>query len=473
MARKQRVFFIKLSYILIDVFYIMLSIFLACLLRKDLIDFPLTMRALFFSAKNPFQVIFIFWILTTVFLNHAHGLYQTRRERWESVEIWNVIKCVLYSTVLTIVLIYILKIDHFPRSILMFTAVFMAIFLSIWRFFKRLFVEFLVAHGYNNFNVLIVGAGKVGCVLSQEIEKHPTLGLKAVGFLDDFKSGTPPGTLTPILGTLADFESITRREFIHKVFITIHHSNVFLHIMEKAREMRIAIHVIPHGFEYMTGEFANYNIGMIPILEYCDEEHIIKQAGKRLFDFALTSAALILLSPVFLVLAVLITFDSPGPIFYKSRRYGMRGRMFNMYKFRSMVVDAEKEMPRLREKSEVDGPIFKMKEDPRVTRFGKFLRRYSLDELPQLFNVLRGEMSLVGPRPLPIDQIEKEDLRQLKRLDVRPGITGLWQIRGRSDISFSRLVKWDVWYINNWSFWLDLKVLYQTIPVVLKGKGAY
>lgn len=144
-----------------------------------------------------------------------------------------------------------------------------------------------------------------------------------------------------------------------------------------------------------------------------------------------------------------------------------------MYKFRTMGVNAHELQETLKAQNEVDGPIFKIKSDPRVTEFGKILRKYSLDELPQLINVLIGEMSLVGPRPFPIEQIEKEDLRQLKRLEVKPGITGLWQIRGRSDISFSRLIKWDIWYINNWSFWLDINILLQTIPVVVKGKGAY
>jgi len=144
-----------------------------------------------------------------------------------------------------------------------------------------------------------------------------------------------------------------------------------------------------------------------------------------------------------------------------------------MYKFRSMRADADHIAEQIQDKNEVDGPIFKIKKDPRITKIGRILRRYSLDELPQLFNVITGDMSLVGPRPLPISQIEREDFRQLKRLEVRPGITGLWQIRGRSDISFARLVKWDIWYINNWSFWLDFNILIQTIPVVLKGRGAY
>ena len=162
-----------------------------------------------------------------------------------------------------------------------------------------------------------------------------------------------------------------------------------------------------------------------------------------------------------------------GSVFYFSRRYGRRGELFNMYKFRSMVENADDLIKDLRKHNEVGGPIFKMKRDPRVTRTGAFLRKYSLDELPQILNVIRGDMSLVGPRPLPIEQVERADFRQLKRLDVRPGITGLWQIRGRSDVSFQRLVRWDIWYINNWSFWLDLHILWQTIPVVLKGRGAY
>jgi len=144
-----------------------------------------------------------------------------------------------------------------------------------------------------------------------------------------------------------------------------------------------------------------------------------------------------------------------------------------MYKFRSMVRNADELLGQIKDKNEVDGPIFKIRKDPRITKFGTFLRKYSLDELPQIFNVIKGDMSLVGPRPLPVEQIEEQDLQQFKRLEVRPGITGLWQIRGRSDLPFVRLVKWDIWYINNWSFGLDLYILFQTLPVVLKGKGAY
>jgi exopolysaccharide biosynthesis polyprenyl glycosylphosphotransferase len=314
----------------------------------------------------------------------------------------------------------------------------------------------------------------VGMALAEEINKHPTLGLRVAGYLDDFKTKGQTVAGHPVLGKITDFYDVAQKSFINKVFITVHHdSKVFFRLLEDARDLRIAVRVIPQGYEFTTGEFTKYNIGCIPILEYCEEEMMIKQVGKRFFDVVISFFLLLLLLPLFLIVGLFIKLDSRGPVFYFSRRYGCRGKQFFMFKFRSMVCNAEDALCNLQHLNEVDGPIFKIKRDPRITALGRILRKYSIDELPQIINVLRGDMSLVGPRPLPIEQVEREDLRQLKRLYVRPGITGLWQIRGRSDISFSRLIKWDVWYINNWSFWLDLNILVQTIPVVIKGKGAY
>ncbi len=474
MIRYSGFFMIRLLYIVIDILCVAFSIAFACWIKKSLLTFSLTPHDLFFDYKNPFQFVFVFWLFSVLFFNNIHGLYQTRRELLESIEVWQVIKSVAYASVLTIVAIFILKIENFPRSIFLLAGIFINLSLSIWRVMKRMFVEFLIKRGYNNFKIIIVGAGKIGIALAEEIKKRPELGLKIVGFLDDFKSPERDFSGSRIIGKLTDFAAIARREFVNQVFITIHHdSQVFLQLLEQARDLKIAVRVIPQGFELTTGEFCKYNIGFIPILEYCNEEFTIKQVGKRLFDFVMALFLLTLLSPFFLLISILVKLDGGGAVFYRSKRYGRRGREFMMYKFRSMVMDAEKVLENIRHRNEVDGPIFKIKDDPRVTRFGKILRKFSLDELPQLFNVLTGEMSLVGPRPLPIAQIEKEDLRQLRRLEVRPGITGLWQIRGRSDISFSRLVKWDIWYINNWSFWLDLNILIQTIPVVFRGRGAY
>lgn len=464
---------IKFFYILIDLFFIYISIYLACLIRESTIPFEAHLNSLL-TPENPFRLIFLFWLVITIFFNNNNDLYQTRRELIESLEIWSVIKSVSLSSLIVVVGIYLLKIHGFPRSLLLTITILLIAFLSFWRLLKRWFVLYLVSGGYNNFNALIVGAGKVGLALADEIKSRPPLGIKVVGFLDDFKTGKDNTNGIPVIGKLGDFSEVARREFINKVFITVHHdSKVFLQILEEAREQGLAVRVVPQGFDLTTGDLCKYNIGLIPILEYCDVQNFRIQSGKRLFDFMLSLLLILFLLPVFIVLLVIVKMDSRGPFFYYSKRYGRRGQMFYMIKFRSMVADAEDSYEKLRDKNEVDGPIFKIRNDPRVTKFGLFLRKYSLDELPQLINVLKGDMSLVGPRPLPIDQIEKEDLRQLKRLEVRPGITGLWQIRGRSDISFARLVKWDVWYINNWSFWLDLNILFQTLPVVLKGKGAY
>ena len=318
------------------------------------------------------------------------------------------------------------------------------------------------------------GAGKVGEALTREIQSRPELGINIVGYLDDFKTHGPFGARPKILGKISDFPHLARREFINKIFITIHHdSKVFMQLLEQAKELGVAVRVVPQGFELMPGEFGKYNIGVVPILEYCDAQNFQKQFGKRFFDFLIALGLILLFLPFLILISLLIKLDSPGPIFYVSKRYGLGGRIFKMFKFRSMIPDADKSLEKLLTDNEVDGPIFKIRKDPRITNFGKYLRKYSLDELPQLYNVLIGTMSLVGPRPLPINQVEREDLRQLKRLEIRPGITGLWQIRGRSDISFARLLRWDVWYINNWSFWLDLNILVQTIPVVMRGKGAY
>jgi len=466
---------VRTAYVLIDIFCIGMAIFLACKLRPQTIPFDPTFLNIFLFEGNPFRYIFSSWlIITLLFLNTKPSLYQTRREMLEGFEIGLLIQCIILSSCVVIFVLYAWRLQEFPRSILLIGTVLIIFFLSTWRVAKRAFVEYLVSQGYNNSYVLIIGAGKVGHTLVHEIRKRPGLGMKIVGFLDDFKINTPNSQGLKVFGKISNFVEVARHEFVDRVFVTTHlDGQVFLDLLEQAKELGVAVRVVPHGFELMSGDFLKYNIGIIPILEYRDAAPLRIQLSKRIFDLFVISLAMPLFLSIFLFLAILIKLDSRGPIFYVSKRYGRGGHIFYMVKFRSMHCGADQMMEQIRNRNEVDGPIFKIKDDPRVTRVGKWLRKFSLDELPQILNVLKGDMSLVGPRPLPIDQIHKEDLRQLKRLQVRPGITGLWQVRGRSDISFQRLLKWDIWYINNWSFWLDLNILWQTIPVVFKGSGAY
>jgi exopolysaccharide biosynthesis polyprenyl glycosylphosphotransferase len=194
--------------------------------------------------------------------------------------------------------------------------------------------------------------------------------------------------------------------------------------------------------------------------------------SRRMIDFLGSLILIVLLSPIFFVLSLLIRMDSPGPALYRQPRYGLNGRKFTCYKFRSMHAWSDEKRKELIQFNLTNGPAFKMKNDPRVTRVGKFLRKTSLDELPQLFDVLKGDMSFVGPRPLLLEEVEKLEGWQRRRLSMKPGITGLWQVSGRNQIDFNQWMKLDLEYIDNWSLWLDVKILLKTIPVVLSGKGA-
>ena len=195
---------------------------------------------------------------------------------------------------------------------------------------------------------------------------------------------------------------------------------------------------------------------------------------KRLIDFCGSTVLLLALAPILAVVALLIKLDSPGPVFFTQQRVGLNRRRFTLFKFRTMTAGADQQQPLLESLNEAAGPVFKIKNDPRITRIGRFLRRYSIDELPQLFNVFKGEMSLVGPRPLPVRDIERIDARWHKRrLSVKPGVTCLWQVNGRSNVNFSEWVRLDLEYIDKWSLGLDMKILLKTIPAVVKGSGAY
>lgn len=466
--------FIGFVYVLIDILCLATVFYVAALIRaEETLGFKVTIDNLFFDPINPYRSLFLFWVIVVVIVNNSFGLYQTHREIYEAIEVFKVIRSTIIASLVVIVAIYIVKIENFPRTILILVSILSVVVFSLWRVLKRIIVHYLVSRGYNNFNVIIVGVGKEAQILAKEINKRPGLGFNILGFLDNNEKGEENSALH-ILGKVSDFRHIAQREFIHQLFVTNHYDNqTFTHLVGQAKELGVAVKVVPYGYEFMSGDTVKYNIGIIPILEYSQITYGNKQIGKRIFDLLMTFFILTGLLPLLIMIAVLVKLDSPGPIFYKSRRYGRRGRIFHMYKFRSMYCGSDARQKEYQRMNEKDGPIFKIRNDPRITKIGKILRKYSLDELPQIVNVLKGDMSLVGPRPLPIDQIEKEDLKQLKRLEVRPGITGLWQIKGRSDVSFSRMVGWDVWYINNWSLWLDLSILIQTLPVVVKAKGAY
>ena len=233
------------------------------------------------------------------------------------------------------------------------------------------------------------------------------------------------------------------------------------------------MHVVPEMYYDLARSSSIEYIGQFPtFLLHCGQVSKLRLFFKRTFDVVFSSAALIALSPLLVAIAAAIRLDSPGPVFYSSERIGKKGRAFRCYKFRTMVRDAEMRRAEITHLNERDGVLFKVADDPRITRLGRFLRKYSLDELPQFFNVLRGEMSVVGPRPPLADEVREYALGHLRRLDITPGITGLWQVQGRRDPSFSSYVSLDMTYIDTWSIWLDFKIVLRTIAVVFAGTGS-
>ena len=198
-----------------------------------------------------------------------------------------------------------------------------------------------------------------------------------------------------------------------------------------------------------------------------------KRFGKRLIDTVLSLIALIILSPLLLITALAVKLSSPGPVLFKQQRLGLHGKVFTIYKFRSMYIDAEERKKELQSRNEVKGLMFKMENDPRITRVGKFIRKTSIDELPQFYNVVKGDMSLVGTRPPTEDEFEKYNQYYRRRISMTPGLTGMWQVSGRSEIeNFDDVVKYDLQYIDNWSLWLDIKILFKTVVVVIAGRGS-
>jgi exopolysaccharide biosynthesis polyprenyl glycosylphosphotransferase len=479
---------IHIVYLLTDALFIAASFYMPYCIRYNIPSI--------FSTRLPYfreyWIVFSFWGLALGFLLHNYRLFQTDRSLTIPKESWRVAQCVLLASLLAGLVIFGFQIRIFSRIIFFQSAFLLVLTLSIWRILKRLFVRYRITQGYNNINVLIVGAGKAGKALVGQIKRHPFLGLNVIGFLDDAKIKEVSGY--PVLGVISAFEQIARQHFVDEVYITIPSAREkVVQILDAARRLRKTVRVLADNFTFLPTldlkdqegvelpDFAFFlnqvrlnHLGAIPLIDYLyTGPHGTEKIVKRIFDIVASFFGLIVLAPFFVVLVILIKWDSPGPIFYVSKRCGKKGQQFDCYKFRSMIYGAEKQKEDLRAQSEVKGPIFKMKNDPRVTRVGRSLRKYSLDELPQLFNVFKGDMSLVGPRPPTPDEVEKYDSWQMRRLDIRPGITCLWQVRGRSDLSFYKWVKWDLWYIDNWSFRLDFQILLWTIPAVLKRRGAY
>ncbi|HET8538662.1 MAG TPA: sugar transferase [Anaeromyxobacter sp.] len=343
----------------------------------------------------------------------------------------------------------------------------------------RLAIRFLARsarrRGYNTRRYAVAGHGALAREIVRTMSAHPEWGYEFAGYLVD---GPPPDALhrRKILGRLDGLAPLLKTAVLDEVIFVVPHER--LPAIEGAvldcEEQGVSARVCMDLFATRISTLAVEDLDGIPLLALSTvPQDPFALAAKRALDVALSALALLALSPVFLAVAIAIRLDSPGPVFFRQRRVGMNGREFTLLKFRSMYRDAHARLEALRTRNEVSGPVFKMRDDPRVTRVGRLIRRTSIDELPQFWNVLRGEMSVVGPRPPLPSEVQRYERRHLRRLSVKPGITCTWQVSGRSAIGFDRWMELDLSYIDNWSLWHDVKILARTIPAVLTGRGAH
>jgi exopolysaccharide biosynthesis polyprenyl glycosylphosphotransferase len=325
-------------------------------------------------------------------------------------------------------------------------------------------------------HVLIVGSGPRALQLYHELTNHREDFVKFSGFVDTNPMRLPDEIAHRMLGTLEELENILVRQVIDDVLITLPIKSCYERIQATialCERLGVRAAYLADVFQSSLGRPSFEQTGQFPVVRMHMVANDARLVVKRVIDFGLSAVALALLSPLMLAIAVAVRLDSRGPIVFSQERFGFNKRRFRMYKFRTMVTDAEALQAQLEDRNEAAGPVFKIRNDPRVTRVGRFLRKTSLDELPQLYNVLRGDMSLVGPRPLPLRDVHRfSETWLMRRFSVRPGVTGLWQVSGRSDLTFSRWVALDLQYIDRWSLGLDLKILAMTVPAVLKGRGA-
>lgn len=429
-------------------------------------------------------VLFLSFMLAWHILFNVFGLYGSKRmsRRWE--EMRDIVAATTLGTCM-------IAASALAFHIWVVNRIFLALFwllstssVILSRVVIRTALAYARRHGRNTRNLLVIGTNSRAISLVKRIQSKPELGYRILGFADENWEGveTVQKEGYSMVSDLDSLPGYLRKNVVDEIVLALpirSFHGLGSSIASVCEQQGIIVRFMPNIFDLKEAKHRTDDFGH-------DDEPLIGHdstivdgwglAAKRLIDIVVSAFAIIILSPVLVLTAVLVKLTSPGPIFFVQKRLGRNKRMFEIYKFRTMVVDAEKRLKEIEHKNEVSGPVFKIKNDPRVTPLGRFLRKTSIDELPQLFNVLKGDMSLVGPRPLQVRDYELFDTFgqdwQRRRFSVRPGITCLWQIKGRSSIPFEKWMELDLQYIRNWSLWLDLEILAKTVPAVLKGSGA-
>lgn len=427
-----------------------------------------------FQTAPHILLLYISWYaLCLIFFSRSYGLYGPVQNRSGLHEQRMTIQASLTAGLILCGTLYLSKGSAVSRTAVMLTVLFTTFLLCVRRAWERRSFYRRSLAGIETRNVLIVGAGRVGQALRNHLESLQHLGYRFKGFIALSEREAELDS-ADIVGDVRNCLSLARSLFVDEIFFSVPgDKKLVINMVEEARLAGIDVRVIPDLYDGLAWNAPVEYVGQFPTIPLHRREFPLGAfLLKRALDITLSSAALLALSPVMLAIAIAIRLDSKGSIFYRAHRVGRKGRAFSCYKFRTMVQDADKLKEQLAHMNERDSVLFKIANDPRITRVGRLLRKYSLDELPQFYNVLRGDMSLVGPRPPIAREVEQYDIEHLRRLDVLPGITGLWQVEARQDPSFDSYISLDTAYVENWSLWLDMKILARTVGVVFAGTGS-
>lgn len=488
---KERARILAAAIFTLDLSLVAAAFFTAYLLRDALL--PFLLPTAFGGRLYPLaEYLPLLPVVLTIWgaLLLATDSYRSHRTVPLHDEATSILRVCATGTVVFVLTLFALRLgeklledDQVSRSwVLMFSGL-SFLFLLTEKLAVRLTARYVRAHGLNYRTVLVVGTNQTAVEIARSIAEHRFWGFRIIGFVrsDEGPEVSEPWPRQrlpeglPVLGTIADIPRLVDRYVVDDVIFSVTRrdldrlEDLFLQLQEQGIRVRFAMNIFPHTRAAVQLE----ELDGMPILTYSTTPtNVLQLFAKRAIDVTVSVSLLVIALPVILAIAAAIKLSSSGAVLFRQSRCGLNGRVFTLYKFRTMVEDAEHRRRDLQHLNEMDGPVFKLRRDPRVTWLGRFLRRFSLDELPQLWNVLRGDMSLVGPRPPIPEEVAQYQRWQRRRLSMKPGLTCLWQISGRNEVDFERWMQLDLEYIDSWSPMLDLKILLKTIPAVLSGRGA-
>jgi exopolysaccharide biosynthesis polyprenyl glycosylphosphotransferase len=425
--------------------------------------------AIFTAPWVPAVIFVLGWVATL----WAIGLYRHNSRLSLAAQALAMAKAFLLFTVITFAVLYALKLPEISRAYLLALLPAMALASLALRAVVHTTLLWLQLNGRNVRNVVVIGSGPSAVRFVREVEMNSTFGVRVIGFLNG-QGGHEASVGVPYLGPIESLPGILHHYVVDEVALCIDLTewwvveNVIAVCRAEGKIVRIPLAV---GFVAGSATYVE-DLAGIPLVSLLDRpDRQLALATKRIVDFALAVVGLTIGLPIFLIAGLAVLIGDGRPILFSQDRVGLHGRHFRLYKFRTMVRDAEALRAQLLDRNERNGPAFKVSDDPRITRVGRFLRRTSLDELPQLLNVLAGSMSVVGPRPPLPSEVDEYDIWHRRRLSMKPGITGLWQIEARRDPDFDSWVQRDLEYIDHWSLWLDTKIAARTLPAMLRAEG--